>query len=117
MSTSGTVRSPPNTTYSGTTASRFRSMRSGGRYEVLSVTTDTGDMRAAAYLPTLGGLATRPRNRRHRLHRIARGPASGRARRRRDARGAGPLAGRGDCRPRLSAREARDPRPALGEAG
>ncbi len=28
---------------------RFRSIRSGGRYEVLSVTTETGDMRAAAY--------------------------------------------------------------------
>ena len=27
----------------------FRSIRSGGRYEVLSVTTATGDMRAAAY--------------------------------------------------------------------
>jgi hypothetical protein len=27
----------------------WRSISSGGRYEVLSVTTDTGDMRAAAY--------------------------------------------------------------------
>src|SRR3954471_17783964 len=49
MSISRSVRSPPKTTYSGTTAMPFRSTRSGGRYEVLSVTTETGDMRAAAY--------------------------------------------------------------------
>ena len=65
----------------------------------------------------VGQMAEDPRNRRDRVHRLARRPAAGRARRRAAARRcARRLEHRADRRPRLRARELRRARPARGAA-